>query len=126
MIRSVGPVLLLTAACLVTVASRPAPGVSAGKDAKTTSDEWCGFSVAVGEPWRRAPLRDFTVPGAIRCAWSGPKEASVVVFLQEPGSAVSPRALLDQSAAIQKDKLGATVSAQELRKVSGMQAMWLV
>lgn len=111
----------------MTLMAWPTPGAAADKEAKTVADDWCGFSVAVGEPWRRAPFRGYTVPGATRCAWAGPKGSSIVVFLQEPGVAVSPRVMLDGSvAAFEKDKSVAKVSTQEVRAVAGMQAMWLV
>ena len=104
----------------------PAPSWSAGEQGKTTSDAWCGFSVDVAEPWQRAPLRGHTVPGVIRCAWSGLNNASIVIFLQEPGEAVSPRVMLDGSVKGLKDTLGANVSVQEIRTIANMQAMWLV
>lgn len=126
MTSSMTRVRFLAVLSLTIVLSWSVPGSSADKDGNSVSDEWCGFSITVAEPWQRAPLRGYGVPGALRCAWSGPKGASVVVFLQEPGSAVSPRVMLDGSAAAQKDKLGAAVSAQEVRAVGGMQAMWLV
>ena len=102
------------------------PGEAVEKDGKTISDEWCGFSISVAEPWQRAPLRGYAAPGAIRCAWSGPDGASVVIFLQEPGMAVSPRVMLDGSTKSMKDMLGATVSVEAIRPVKGMQAMWMV
>jgi hypothetical protein len=104
----------------------PAPSWSADKQGETASDAWCGFSIKVAEPWQRAPLRDYAVPGAIRCAWSGPNGASMVIFLQEPGVAVSPRVMLDGTVEAQKEKLGATVSVQEVRTIAAMQAMWAV
>ncbi len=125
MTSSVGWVRLAVA-CFMVLATWPTPGSAADQGAKPVADDWCGFSMAVGEPWRRAPLRGYNVPGAARCAWSGPKGSSIVVFLQEPGLAVSPRAMLDSSTGSLKDKLGAAVSAQEVRAVSGMQAMWMV
>jgi hypothetical protein len=103
-----------------------APGSSADGDGKTISDEWCGFSVSVAEPWQRAPLRGYTAPGAIRCVWSGPNGASIVIFLQEPGAAISPRVMLDGSVKAYKDKLGATVSVESVQAVADMQAMWMV
>lgn len=115
--------ILLSSAILLAWA---APGSSAEGDGKTISDEWCGFSVSVAEPWQRAPLRGYTAPGAIRCAWSGPNGASIVIFLQEPGVAVSPRVMLDGSAKAQNDKLGATVSVEAVRQIADMQAMWMV
>ena len=103
-----------------------APGSSADGVVKTLSDEWCGFSISVTEPWQRAPLRGYTAPGALRCAWSGPNGASIVIFLQEPGAAISPRVILDGSIKAQKDKLGATVSVEAVRSIAAMQAMWMV
>lgn len=101
-------------------------GSSAEGDDKAISDEWCGFSVSVAEPWQRAALSGYTAPGAIRCAWSGPNNASIVIFIQEPGVAVSPRVMLDGSVKAQKDKLGATVSVEAVRAIADMQAMWMV
>lgn len=95
-------------------------------DVKSIIDGWCGFSLGVSQPWQQAPLRNYTVPGAIRCAWSGPNGSSIVVFVQEPGVPVSPRAILDSSVKAQKESLGATVSAEEVRDIAGKQAMWMV
>ncbi len=113
--------ILLACAILFACA---APG-SAQTNGESIADAWCGFSVTVAEPWQRAPLRGYTVPGAIRCAWSGPNGSSVVIFLQEPGKAVNPRVMLDGSVKAQKGQ-GTTVSVEAVRPVAGMQAMWLV
>lgn len=78
---------------------------AADEHVKSISDEWCGFSIAAPEAWQRAPLSRYTVPGVIRCAWSGPNHASITVFLQEAGKAFSPRFLVDVSASAMKDKL---------------------
>ena len=101
-------------------------GSSAEGDGKAISDEWCGFSVSVAEPWQLAALSGYTAPGAIRCAWAGPNNASIVIFIQEPGVAVNPRVMLDGSVKAQKDKLGATVSVEDVRAIADMQAMWMV
>jgi hypothetical protein len=90
------------------------------------SDEKFGFSLTVPEPWMRARLQDYTVPGVARVAWSGPRGASIVAFVQEPGRAYSPRFLVDESAKSMKEKLGARVASQEVRNVGGKTAMWLV
>ena len=111
--------------CTLLLAGAP-PGPAAEKEGDAVADGWCGFSVAVAGPWRRAPLRDYAVPGAARCAWAGPNGASVVVFLQEPGAAVSPRALLDGSTKSLTGDLAAAVAVQAVRPVAGMRAMWLV
>ena len=83
----------------------------------------------LGQPCRAVAagaLGGYRVPGAIRCAWSGPNRASIVIFLQEPGVAVSPRVILDGSVKAEKGKLGPTVSVETVRTVAGMQAMWMV
>ena len=76
--------------------------------------------------WKAARLKDYSVPGVARAAWSGPRGASIVAFVQEPGQAVSPRFLVNESARAVKEKLGAKVVAQEVKAVGGKQAMWLV
>ena len=49
-----------------------------------------------------------------------------VIFLQKPGAAISPRVILDGSVKAQKDQLGTTVSAEAVRPIAGMQAMWMI
>lgn len=98
----------------------------AGENPDRVGDEWCGFSLSVPKPWARAPFSDFTVDGTLRCAWRGGGESSIVVFLQEPGEAVDPQEMLDESVAQQKKDLAVKVIAQEVRTVAGMRAMWMV
>lgn len=119
-------VRLLAFAYLFALVLWAVPGSAAEEKARTVSDDWCGFSIKVSEPWQKTRLKGITVPGVVRCAWSGPNKSSVVIFLQEPGIAVSPRAMLDGSVKSVKEQLSATVSVQELRRVGGMKAMWLV
>lgn len=96
------------------------------QDGERVADAWCGFSVRVAEPWSRAPLRAYSVPGAIRCAWATPEGAALLVFLQEPGMAISPRTLVDASAQAQRTQLGAMVEQANVQSVAGMQAMAMV
>ena len=49
-----------------------------------------------------------------------------MAFVQEPGSAFSPRFLVDESAKAVKEKLGCTVKVAEVRPVDGKKAMWMV
>jgi hypothetical protein len=116
----------LALSSFVALSAWPAPRSAADAAGKMLSDDWCGFSLVVAESWQRAPLKEYTVPGEARCAWSHAKDASIVIFLQEPGTAVSPRAMLDDSAKGLKEKLGVTVVSNEVRSIAGMQGMWLV
>jgi hypothetical protein len=84
------------------------------------------FSVTVTEPWKNARLLDYTVPGVARAAYSRPGGASIVLFVQEPGTAFEPRFLVDESAKSMEKNLGATVREKDVRSVAGKKAMWLV
>lgn len=98
----------------------------ASENPDRVGDEWCGFSLSVPKPWARAPFSDFTVDGTLRSAWRGGGESSIVVFLQEPGEAVDPQEMLDESVAELKKDPAVKIIAQEVRTVAGMRAMWLV
>jgi hypothetical protein len=89
------------------------------------SDDRYEFKVAVPEPWAKAAVTGYTVPGTARAAWSGKDNASIVAFVQSPGQAFSPRFLVDASAKSVEDKLGAKILEKEVKPVSGKQAMWL-
>ena len=84
------------------------------------------FSLSVPEPWAKAPLDGYTVPGIARAVWSGPANALIVAFVQEPGSAFSPRFLVDESAKAMREKLGCEIKVADVKKVDGKKAMWLV
>jgi hypothetical protein len=111
---------------IVLVLGSTTAALAAEEDASRYSDEKFGFSLTVPKPWKSARLQGFSIPGVARAAWSGPRGASIVAFIQEPGKAYSPRFLVDASAKAMKEKLGAKVLAQEVRAVGGKQAMWLV
>lgn len=89
-------------------------------------DDKYDFSVTVSAPWKDARLQDYAVPGVARAAFAGPRQSSIVVFVQEPGMAFTPRFLVDESAKSIEQNLGATIRAKEVRTVGGKQAMWLV
>ncbi len=110
-------------ALLTLLAAAPA---FAADDAGTYKDEKYQFTLKVAKPWTSAQLAGYTVPGVARAAWSGEKNSSIVVFVQEPGKDFSPRFLLDASAESMKAKLAAKIVAQEIRSVGGMKAMWLI
>src|SRR3954471_13906049 len=72
--------------------------VAAADEEKKYTDEKYGFALTVPGPWAEAPLAGYTVPGTARAVWSGPANASIVAFVQEPGQPLSPRFLTDRSA----------------------------
>ena len=95
-------------------------------DDKEYTDAKYEFSLSVPEPWTKTPLEGYTVPGIARAVWSGPANASIVAFVQEPGSAFSPRFLVDESAKAMREKLGCEIKVADVKKVDGKKAMWLV
>lgn len=99
---------------------------AAAADVKPYNDEKFGFSLTVPAPWADAPLAGYTVPGTARAVWSGPANASIVAFMQEPGKALSPRFLVDESAKSMKEKLGCKIQAQDVKTVAGKKALWMV
>lgn len=99
----------------------------AGADEGSTySDEKFEFRLTVPAPWADAPLSGYVVPGTARAVWSGPANSSIVAFIQEPGQAISPRLLVDESAKAMKEKLGCKIDAADVKTVAGMKAMWMV
>ncbi len=90
------------------------------------SDSNYDFTIEVSQPWRKAPLQGYAVPGVARAAYAGSKGASIVLFVQEPGKAFDPRFLVDESAKSMEKSLGATVSEKDVRDVDGKRAMSLV
>jgi len=109
---------LVAVATLATAAS--------ADDKQEYTDGKYEFSLSVPAPWVNAPLEGYVVPGTARAVWSGPAHASIVAFVQEPGSAFNPRFLVDESAKAMRDKLGCEVEVAEVKKVDGKKAMWLV
>ena len=108
-------------------ASSPTRSGRAAADVrKGYTDEKYRFSLTAPPPWTEAPLDDYTVPGVVRAAWSGTDEASIVVFVQEPGEAFSARCLVDESARSMKEKFDCTIQAADVKTVDGKQAMWMV
>jgi hypothetical protein len=89
-------------------------------------DDKYDFSLQVSDAWKSMPLQGLAVPGVPRVAFTRPAEASIVVFMQEPGQAFDPRFLLDQSVTGVEKGLAATAKEKEVRSVAGMKAMWMV
>lgn len=84
------------------------------------------FSLTVSEPWKNARLQAYSVPGVARTAYAGAGEASIVVFVQEPGQAYEPRFLVEESAKSIEKNLKATVREKDVRTIAGKKAMWLI
>lgn len=84
------------------------------------------FAVTVPQPWRNALLKDYTVPGVVRSAYSRASGASIVFFVQEPGKDFEPRFLVDESAKAMEKSLKAVVLEKEVRSIAEKRAMWLV
>lgn len=83
------------------------------------------FKLPAPEGWMELPAEGLSVPGKVRKGWSPDGTASVVVFMQEPGQALTPRALLDVSVAGVK-KLGVEVKRDRIGTIGGKRAMHLV
>jgi hypothetical protein len=95
-------------------------------DAKKYADEKFLFSLTVPQPWAEAALANYAVPGTVRAAWAGQDMPSLLAFVQEPGTALSPRFLVDESAKAMREKLGCEITSSDVKTVGGKKAMWLV
>ena len=84
------------------------------------------FSCIPGDSWKRAPLDAFVVPGIARAAFSRAGAVSLTVFIQDTGGPVDPAWMVTESAKAQIEELAATVIEQDVRKVAGRDAMWMV
>jgi hypothetical protein len=89
-------------------------------------DEDYGFKVAAPGTWQRASASGVGVPGEVCRVWSTGRSTTIVVFMQKPNQAVSPRLVLDESAKAMKTSLGCDIQEQQVKDVAGMRAMWLV
>ena len=84
------------------------------------------FSVNQPPDWTSLSTDAVIVPGEAIIAWNTHSEGNVVIFIQKPGHAISPRSLLDSSALSVRQAFKAEVKAAEVKTVAGMRAMWLV
>jgi len=110
--------VLCAAVVLLAAAQQPAKRIYV--------DEDYGFKLAAPGDWQRASPNGATVPGEICRVWSSGQSATVVIFMQKPNQAVSPRLVLDESAKAMKTSLGCDIQEQQVKDVAGMRAMWLV
>src|SRR5258707_11582619 len=101
----------------------PAP---AAPEKKIITPEEAGLSFAPPQGWKQGDPKGFNVPGNICCAWSPDNVASIVVFVQDVGKPLSPRALLEQSAQALEKGLGAEVKSKDVIDVAGMRGFSLV
>ena len=93
---------------------------------RTYVDEDYDFKVAAPTTWKRANPAGVSVPGDVCRVWSDGTSSTIVVFVQKPNRAFSPRFLLDISVKPMKEKLRCDVREQAVKTVAGMQAMSMV
>lgn len=91
---------------------------------KPGEDKQAGFSFTAPKGWEELPADSVAVPGKVRKVWSPDRQATLVIFVQEPGKAMTARELTDASAAAMEAN-GITVREKEVRDIGGMRAMWL-
>ncbi|MFY9821849.1 MAG: hypothetical protein WAM82_10735 [Thermoanaerobaculia bacterium] len=105
----------------------PAPGPAQPKEpaVRRYVDEDYDFQLSPPPGWSRFDPAGLSVPGEICRGWTPDGTTTISVFIQKPDTAFHPRQLLDTSIAALKQR-GAVIKEQEVRKVAGLQAMWLV
>jgi hypothetical protein len=105
----------------------PTPGPAQPKEpaVRRYVDEDYDFQLSPPPGWSRFDPAGLSVPGEICRGWTPDGTTTITVFIQKPDTAFHPRRLLDISIAALKQR-GAVIKEQEVRKVAGMQAMWLV
>lgn len=90
------------------------------------ADEDYDIRVAAPPPsWERSNPARLSVPGEVVRVWSPDGITTISVFVQKPGYPVHPHTLLAQSVAA-VEPLASRITAQQVREVAGLQAMWLV
>jgi len=116
------PAVLAALCCAVALAS-----ATQQKPNRTYVDEDYGFKVAAPGDWQRASPAGFAVPGEVCRVWTpGQKTGSIVIFMQKPNQAMSPRWALDVSTKAMRESRGCDIQEKEVRDVAGMRAMWMV
>jgi hypothetical protein len=84
------------------------------------------FSVNQPPHWTSLGPNEVSFPGEVIQAWRTHLKGEVVIFIQKPNQAISPRAVLESSTTAVRQLPKAEVKAAEVRSVAGMRAMWLV
>lgn len=92
---------------------------------EAVADDEFKFKIRPPQGWREAPVESVTVPGKARKVWSPDGVSSIVVFIQTPESALTPRMLLDLSVAGLK-KAGFEIQKERIGKLGEMKAMNVV
>ncbi len=92
--------LCTAAPYLVPEFRRPLSQAYAQDAAKENSfkDDKYDFSIEVPKEMKSVAVKDYTVPGIARAAYSGSKGASIVCSFTEAGQAFDARFLVDESA----------------------------
>lgn len=88
-------------------------------------DEDYDFQLSPPPGWSRFDPASLSVPGEICRGWTPDGTTTITAFIQKSDTAFHPRQLLDNSVAALKQS-GAVIKEQEVRKLAGMQAMWLI
>lgn len=115
----------LAAVALVFAAACPARAADPAPAPRVYVDEDYDFRLTPPPGWQRASPARVSVPGEVCRVWTPDGTTSITAFIQKPGKAMNPWALLDGSVR-GLEKAGSQVVEREVRTVAGMRAMWLV
>lgn len=89
-------------------------------------DEDYDFQIKVPEGWFRADPKNYRSAGELCRVWTPGQMTSIMVYRYVDKTVHLPISLLDQTAESFTTQRNAEVLEQEVRKVSGKQAAWLV
>jgi hypothetical protein len=89
-------------------------------------DEDYDLRVAVPDDWYRANSTNYKVGGELLRVWTPGDETTIMLYRFVGKEPMLPLTLLDATADSMSSKRGAEILEQEVRKVSGKQAAWLV
>jgi hypothetical protein len=111
--------------------TQPAPGQAQATPAaptpgQTVTPEQIGLAFAPPEGWQQGDPTKFSLPGTICCVWSPDNVASIAIFVQKPGKALTPRGLLETSAKALSGIPGAQIKTKELGTFGGLRGFSLV
>lgn len=95
-------------------------------EARVFTDEALGIRMTAPGWWIRANPALLAAPGEILRAWTRDGAATIVVSRQETDRPLSPRHLLDVTAAALESAVGADIQAREVHDTAGMRALGLV
>ena len=88
-------------------------------------DEQLGIELTPPKDWDRGDLTRYSVPGALRAAWSPDGVTSITLFVQRSVEAVDAQKLLDASIKATEAR-GSEIKKQKVGKIAGAEAMSLL